>query len=100
MKFKYNLVNSKFLAYFFQINHIKEQIIKNSQRLEITSICLEEIKEVETFIPLFSEQQKIALILSRVDTNTQKNYECKKEIKTLKKGLMQNLLTRKIRVKA
>ena len=100
MKFKYNLVNSKFLAYFLLINHIKKQIIKNSQQLEVTSMYLEEIREVETFMPLFSEQQKIALILSRVDTNIQKNYEYKKKIKTLKKGLMQNLLTRKMRVKA
>ncbi len=45
------------------------------------------------------EQQKIASILSGVDAYIQKNQVYKEKLERLKKGLMQNLLTGKIRVK-
>lgn len=49
--------------------------------------------------PKFEEQHQIALILSNVDFQIQKQQEYKSKIETLKKGLMQKLLTGKIRVK-
>jgi type I restriction enzyme S subunit len=45
------------------------------------------------------EQQKIASILSNIDSKIQKQQQYKSKINTLKKGLMQKLLTGKIRVK-
>ena len=49
--------------------------------------------------PHFLEQQKIASILSNVDSQFQKQLEYKTNLETLKKGLMQKLLTGQIRVK-
>jgi type I restriction enzyme S subunit len=46
-----------------------------------------------------SEQQKIASILSNVDSQIQKQQEYKSKLENLKKGLMQKLLTGQIRVK-
>nr|WP_243159267.1 restriction endonuclease subunit S [Clostridium sp. cel8] len=56
-------------------------------------------KDILVSLPALKEQQKIASILSSVDEQIDQ-YESKKEkLKELKKGLMQKLLTGKIRVK-
>jgi type I restriction enzyme, S subunit len=49
--------------------------------------------------PTFKEQQKISLILSNIDLKMQKYQNMKFKLEILKKALMQNLLTGKIRVK-
>ena len=49
--------------------------------------------------PDISEQQKIAMIVSNVDSKIQKQQESKSKLETLKKGLMQKLLTGQIRVR-
>jgi len=58
-----------------------------------------EIKNAIIFKPPLPEQKKIASILSSVDSKIQKEKEYKEGLEQLKKGLMQKLLTGKIRVK-
>ncbi len=55
----------------------------------------------QTFIPLppLPEQKKIATIISSVDAKIEKEKEYKEELESLKKGLMQKLLTGQVRVK-
>jgi type I restriction enzyme S subunit len=50
-------------------------------------------------IPSLTEQQKIAAILSEADAKIEKEQEQKAQLQALKKGLMQQLLTGKKRVK-
>ena len=50
-------------------------------------------------IPPYSEQKEIALILSKIDDRINGYKEMNAEMKVLKKGLMQQLLTGKTRVK-
>ncbi len=67
-----------------------------------TTVPLFTQKDLRNFIipiPEIDEQTKIASILSGVDAYIQKNQEYKKKLERLKKGLMQKLLTGKIRVK-
>lgn len=49
-------------------------------------------------LPTILEQQKIASILSRVDTYIKQNQQYREKLERLKKGLMQKLLTGQIRV--
>jgi type I restriction enzyme S subunit len=57
-----------------------------------------DIQKYEIKLPPIIEQQKIASILSIVDSQIQKQQENKSKLETLKKGLMQKLLTGQIRV--
>jgi len=50
-------------------------------------------------VPSISEQKKIASILSVIDEKIEKEKQGKEQLEKLKKGLMQDLLTGKVRVK-
>lgn len=57
------------------------------------------LSNMSILVPTLKEQQKIASILSNVDSKIQKQQEYKSKLESLKKGLMQKLLTGQIRVK-
>ena len=57
-----------------------------------------DMKKFPIILPNVHEQTRIASILSGVDAYIQKNQEYKTKLERLKKGLMQKLLTGKIRV--
>jgi|LWDU01.1.fsa_nt_gi type I restriction enzyme S subunit len=63
-------------------------------------IGLSELKQLLFKMPPLSEQRQIAKILSEVDAKIEKEEATKAELEQLKKGLMQVLLTGKVRVKA
>lgn len=56
------------------------------------------IKNIKIPIPSLEEQQKIASILSKADSQIQDNQNYLTRLQELKKGLMQDLLTGKVRV--
>ncbi len=58
-----------------------------------------EFLKVKLPLPPLVEQQKISSIISNIDSQIQKQQECKSKLEKLKKGLMQKLLTGQIRVK-
>ena len=58
-----------------------------------------QLSNFKIFKPPVEEQQKIASILSKVDLLLEKQIINKQQIENVKKGLMQQLLTGKIRVK-
>ena len=58
-----------------------------------------EINRLKIALPDLEEQRKIASILSSVDTQIGEYENKKNKLEELKKGLMQQLLTGKIRVK-
>lgn len=64
----------------------------------IPHISAKDIKEYKIPLPPLFEQQKIASILSSVDEKLEAERKQLKQLKTLKKGLMQDLLTGKVRV--
>ena len=62
------------------------------------SLSMETIRKVLILLPPLSEQQKIASILSNVDTKIQSQEQYKEKLQRLKKSLMQKLLTGQVRV--
>jgi len=63
------------------------------------AITLKGIKNLKISLPKISEQKKIAEILSSVDEQIEKAIIHKERLEEIKKGLMQMLLTGKVRVK-
>jgi type I restriction enzyme S subunit len=77
------------------INYVDE--VKTSSG--IPHISAKQIKEFKIPFPPLMEQQKIASILSTADEKLENLQSKKSQYEQLKKGLMQKLLTGKIRVK-
>jgi type I restriction enzyme S subunit len=66
----------------------------------ISHLTLNFVKKLSIQLPPINEQKKIVLILSQIDNKIEYGIQIRKKIYDLKKGLMQKLLTGKIRVKA
>ena len=92
LKCKIDLDFLEYLLAHLNLNRLRR---KTSQPL-LTQKIVYSVK-----IPLLTyfEQRKIATILSSVDEKIQKEEQYKSQLQTLKKGLMQDLLTGKVRVK-
>jgi len=85
----------RFLFYLLQYLHLENFVIVTAQ----PGISREEVYTAYIKVPPLAEQQKIEAILSNVDSQIQKEQEYKTRLESLKKGLMQKLLTGQIRVK-
>ena len=92
-------LNSLFLAYCLNCGDVRKAKIRLGQGLSIFHIYSKHLKIVDVPIPLVSEQNKITEILSELDTKIETEQAFKSELEQLKKGLMQVLLTGKVRVK-
>lgn len=89
-------VNNQFLMFWFQ--NRGSEIEAMGKGSTVKGITLEELKSFQIALPPLREQQMIAKILLSVD-NEIEEYENKKiKLEELKEGLMQQLLTGKIRV--
>ncbi len=91
---------NKIFPMFFHQVLISEKFRKTlnitSSSTTIKTIKAPELKGLKFVIPPLSEQKKIAEILSTVDQAIEKSNEIVEKTKQLKKGLMQELLTKGI----
>lgn len=88
-------VNFEFI-YYYLLNRGLSEIADTSSVPQINNKHIEPLK---ISLPKFEEQQKITNILSSVDEELEGYEEEKAQYEELKKGLMQQLLTGKTRVK-
>ncbi|QGU96407.1 hypothetical protein GOM49_16070 [Clostridium bovifaecis] len=98
--FKSFICNDNFYNEFmyYLIDTIKDKMISLASGSTFLELSKSTVSDFSVVCPSLTEQRKIAEILSEVD-NQIEQYESKKEkIETLKKGLMQKLLTGKIRI--
>jgi len=72
----------------------------NSGRTGIPKINREELGKYNFLLPTISEQKKISNVLSATDNKISVNEILKEKLTTLKKGLMSDLLSGKVRVKS
>lgn len=94
-----NKYSNQYINFIFSSILLKKYVEKVSTVGAQPNLSLQQIGDFKIPIPTINEQKKIASILSSVDEKIEQ-YEVEKEkLKEIKKGLMQKLLTGKIRVK-
>lgn len=98
LKVDSNKYNTKYILEYINSNRFRNEAIKRSTGTTRLRIGLGELKKIKIVIPNKSEQQKIAQILSTWDKAIELKEILIEEKKELKKGLMQRLLTGKVRL--
>lgn len=93
-----NIIVGKYLLYIIQSKPFQDKILSLSGSSAQQAIYLKDVKHYKFMAPTFPEQEKIAMILSCVDEKIEFLQIKKQTNLQLKKGLMQQLLTGKIRV--
>ena len=92
-------INQLFLAYLLS-SHIGQKQIESYIGVGAQpKLALKRLQKILVPTPSLFEQQKIAEILSEADAKIEKEEQEKAKLEELKKGLMQQLLTGKKRVK-
>lgn len=91
-------INNFYLEHYLKGGYIQNQISNVRTVNAQPKLSLEQIRNFKILIPPLDEQQKIADILSTVDSEIESYEQEKAKYEELKKGLMQQLLTGKIRV--
>ncbi|KAF5056507.1 Type I restriction modification DNA specificity domain protein [anaerobic digester metagenome] len=84
---------------YYLVNFIKPELIKNSSGSTFLEISKHNFAKIKIALPSIQEQQKIANILTSVDDKLESLQQKKDAFSNLKKGLMEQLLTGRIRVK-
>jgi type I restriction enzyme S subunit len=92
----YNLLSQMYLSYIVQSEEFKNSIGINAIGGAQPNISGKQIEKIDYAIPPISEQSKIANILTSVDNTITKTEAIIEQTEKLKKGLMQELLTKGI----
>jgi len=90
--------DTNFVLYAINSTYFRKNAEKYSTGTTRLRIGLTELRNLPIGIPSLKEQKKIADILSSIDDEIKKESNHKEQLETLKKGLMQVLLTGKLRV--
>jgi len=94
---KQNSQHSQYLGYLLNNDIVRNQLFKLGQGHSVVHIYSSGLKKVKIVLPPFTEQQKIAQILSTWDKAIALQEQLITQKQALKKGLMQDLLTGKKR---
>ena len=91
-----NFVDSYFLWYSMQF--FIDKLAKLGQGSTFEAIGSNELKTLCIPLPPLPEQRRIASILSQIDKTIEKEKKYKEKLERIKRGLMEDLLTGKVRV--
>lgn len=91
-----NITHNLFIWYYLQFSI--NNLINLSQGSTFEAISSRELKNYFLPLPPLPEQQRIAEILSQIDNTIEKEEAYKQKLEHIKKGLMEDLLTGKVRV--
>jgi type I restriction enzyme S subunit len=89
-------LDPEFLWYWLMSRY--EDLRRVGAQGQISHLNLGYVERYEIALPPLKEQQTIALILSAVDEKSDKERKTKRALESLETGLMQDLLTGKVRV--
>jgi len=93
-------INSEYLRHVLRSNYFQVQLQDKITGSTRSSVGIQLVRKLKILVPSEKEQHKIASILSNCDSKISELESKKTNLEKLKKGLMQNLLTGQIRVKA
>ena len=91
-----SLIDAKFLLHYLNSEVAQKQFKDSSKQGTVTNLHLTEIKKCKVPVLNLEEQQKIASFLTTVDEQIDETKQLIVKTKELKKGLMQQLLTKGI----
>jgi|Deesub1362A_J573_1020465.scaffolds.fasta_scaffold01706_5 type I restriction enzyme S subunit len=89
----------EFLTYFLRTNRLRKMLMSGSGQVAITNITQETLKSIKIPVPSISEQKEIIKILENIDKTIGLLKKRKKQLQSIKKALMEDLLTGKKEVK-
>lgn len=90
-------INKKYLFYALSSEYVKREIEKVTVGSSQKTLSLANIKKLHIALPRLEEQNKIANVLLAVDNEIEEYENKRQRLEELKKGLMQQLLTGKVR---
>lgn len=95
---KNNIFAPKFLGYYLNSSMFHDQILPLIQGIKVSSVSKNSIKNTWISFPTISEQQAIASVLTSMDNELSAlDAKCRK-YEQIKQGMMQQLLTGRIRL--
>lgn len=87
-----------FKGYLLHLNGFKEAVIRAATGISVYGISKKNLGEIEIIIPDTNEQSSIAAVIADMTTEIKQLEEKLQKYKVIKQGMMQNLLTGKIRL--
>lgn len=90
---------TEYVTYAINAPYFRQQAVNNSTGTTRLRIGLSTLRSLKILVPSIEEQEKIADILINVDRKIEKEQSKVLKLKELKEGLMQSLLTGKVRIK-
>jgi len=96
---RFNLDKADFRFYFYYFQKIKRYLENLGKGSTFKAVTKEDLENLKIPLPPLPEQQKIAEVLSTIDSAIQKINEGIERAERIKKGLMKELLSGKVRVK-
>lgn len=95
---KTNIFTNGFKAYLFTISEVRIQLIEQSTGMKVFGVSKKNLGQIILPVPLKSEQTAIAQILTDMDNEIAQLEKERDKYKELKAGMMQVLLTGKVRL--
>ncbi|WP_047986087.1 restriction endonuclease subunit S [Ornithinibacillus californiensis] len=100
LRLKHDLIDARFIYYLLSSNKMQQRILFDAGGSTIKHIYITKLAKMKVPIPQsIEEQREIVEILSTVDVSIDYYNKNQRSLQVLKKGLMQQLFTGKIRVK-
>jgi type I restriction enzyme, S subunit len=96
---KTDIFDCDYSKYAFQADYMRQQMIHSSKFTTRAGISGESLSLLKVIVPPLIEQQKIGKAISSVDARINSLIKLRDSKSSLKKALMQDLLTGKVRVK-
>lgn len=92
-------ITKQYLYQIFQRKHFVDFANSRTEGTSLPRFGWNDMKNYPVAVPSIKEQEKISTLISKLTTKLNEEQQTKQDLETLKRGLMQVLLTGKVRVK-